>query len=118
MRAIEVAPLGDVWFATDGGLVHLDRSGGEVFTDYTVAEGLPSDTVRDVGIDVENIGGADHEVVWAATSGGLARIDVLVPPATAVTGFNDNNLYSVFVDVTDHVKYVGTASGLEVYRGL
>lgn len=54
----------------------------------------------------------------AATSGGLARIDVDIPSVMAITDFDNNNLRSVYVDSTDHAKYIGTNSGLEIDRGL
>ena len=119
VRAIAVAPSGDVWFATAGGLSQLAAGGGLAFTSYTTANGLPSNAARDVAIDLVTIDALPHEVVWVATAGGLGRIDAAVPSVIAITttdGLPSNNCFSIDVGA-QHVKYVGTDQGIASYRG-
>jgi signal transduction histidine kinase/sugar lactone lactonase YvrE len=56
--------LGDLWFATTGGLVHVTDRGYQIFT---TRDGLPDEGVHSV---LEDRDGS----VWVATVGGLARV--------------------------------------------
>lgn len=119
VRAIAVAPSGDLWFATAGGVSRLAAGAGGLFTSYTAADGLPSNTARGVAIDVVTIDALAHEVVWVATAGGLGRIDAAVPSVIAITtadGLPSNNCFSVELG-SQHAKLVGTDLGITIYRG-
>ncbi|RMG17467.1 MAG: hypothetical protein D6729_08850 [Deltaproteobacteria bacterium] len=120
VRAVALAPSGEVYFATAGGVSHLVRQAtGDVITNFTTADGLGSNNVRDVAVDVVNITGLDREVVWAATAGGLGRIDASLGSVVNITtadGLLSNDCRSVFVE-PDHTKWVGHPTGLSFYRG-
>ena len=93
--------------------------GGYQITNFTTGEGLGSNDVRDIAIDVVSITGLDREVAWAATTSGLGRIDASLPSVlnvTAADGLLSNNCRSVFV-AADHAKWVGHPAGLSIYRG-
>ncbi len=60
---------GRMWFGTQGGLIVLGGDSGQERHEYTVADGLPSDSVRDILED-------DAGYLWLAfDSGGLGRFD-------------------------------------------
>ena len=103
------------------GLTVLERNGNsERFTTYTTDDGLPSDNIRDVAIDVVMIDGNNREVAWLATDAGLVRLDHdlgSIGVITTAEGLSSNDCRSVFVDA-DHVKYIGVPGGMDSYRGL
>lgn len=119
VNRIRVAPSGDAWFATAGGLSRF-AAATALITSYTQQDGLPSRNVRDVAIDVVTLQGVSHEVAWAATQGGLGRVDPAVPSVQAITtadGLPTNDLRSIYVDPATHMKWIGTGQGLVTYGG-
>lgn len=122
VRRIAVAPLSDdVYFATQNGLAWLQRASGSVTT-FRINDGLPSNDVRDVAVDVVLINGSNREIAWGATALGLARVDagrsiVAITTADGPGTVPTNDLRSVFV-LADHTKVVGTVAGVFLYSGL
>jgi len=119
VRDVAFAPSGDRWFGTSAGVV---RDDGTDFTVFNDGDGLPSNTVRQLAIDVVVIGGAIREVCWVATQAGLGRIDGDIGSVVglrAIDGLPSVDLRSVAVDSL-HRKYVGhaTPSGAFRYDGL
>ena len=110
VRDVAFAPSGAMWFATLSGVARDDGNGNvDVFR---TGDGLPSNTVRQIAIDEVTVGGVVREVAWAATSGGLARIDAAVPSVIAITaadGPPSNDLVAITID-DQHRKYVGAAN--------
>jgi hypothetical protein len=118
VRGIAIAPSGDVWFATAGG-VTVRADGGTPVTSFDQGDGLSSDDTYDVAIDVVSLAGSLREVAWVASSSGLNRIDAEHPPIQVITtadGLVSNACRSVTV-LSGHEKLVGTTSGMSVYRG-
>lgn len=73
------APLhtsnGDLWFSTvQLGLLRFD---GEAFTTYTTADGLPSNTIRDI-LELDGD-------LWVGTTGGVATLNLEQLDASAAT---------------------------------
>lgn len=64
VQAITFDAANGKWFATLGGVSHLS---GETWTSYTMADGLPSNAIRDIGVSPSG-------VAWIATSGGAASL--------------------------------------------
>ena len=119
LRHIAIAPVSDdVWFATSNGVDWLERATGNV-TAFRTADGLASNDVRDVAIDVVTVNGSGREIAWAATGGGLSRIDAgrSIVSITTADGAPSNDLRSVLV-LADHTKVVGTTGGAFTYSGL
>jgi signal transduction histidine kinase/ligand-binding sensor domain-containing protein len=74
--------LGNLWFATTGGLVHVADGGTRI---YTTADGLPNEGVHSVHEDADASG-----AMWIATIGGLARLkDGRVTSFSAVGPLSD-----------------------------
>ncbi len=119
-RALAVAPSGDVYVATTRGIVFIDQPAGDQ-TLFDDGDGLPSNQVRDVAVDVVTANGAPREVCWGATSNGLARLDVAaggsIVAITQADGLASNDCRSIAV-LADHTKVVGTAAGVASYSGL
>ena len=126
VKRVALAPSGDVWLATGNGLEVLDPVSLDTVARVRTQDGLPSNDVRDVAIDVVQVNGADHEIAWAATAAGLVRIDLEVPSVVTLDtsdGLPSNNLSQVIVGPS-HQKLAswlsggGTPGGTFTYSGL
>jgi len=99
---------GNLWISTSNGLTRL--SNGK-FTAFTVAQGLPDNSVWSVFQD-------SHRGVWAITAGGLAQFsrDHFVPYTTQ-QGLSSNTI-STMADGPNGTLWVATDSGLDqIERG-
>lgn len=89
------APLedrdGNLWFSTV--LEGLIRHDGTQFVTFTTADGLASDSVRDILED-------DDGVLWIATTGGLSRYDG--ESFTTLTEYGDAPVTYTFTKEGDH----------------
>jgi len=80
------------------------------FTNYTTADGLPSNNVNGVAIDGNNI-------KWFATQEGVARFDDAVwTTYTTANGLIDNYVNCIAVDV-NNVIWAGTDYGISKFDG-
>lgn len=116
VSAVAVAPSGAACFASNDGVAV--RDGGTRRFDQN--DGLPDNDVRDVAIDVVTVNGSAHDICWAATAGGLGRIDLALSTVTALTandGLPTNDCRAIAV-LPDHTKVVGTNTGVFSYAGL
>jgi ligand-binding sensor domain-containing protein/serine phosphatase RsbU (regulator of sigma subunit) len=68
---------GTLWVGTQGGLSKLTGEGE--FTNYTIADGLPSDAVVSILED-------DHHCLWLGTTVGLAKLD---PATNQITTYSE-----------------------------
>jgi len=83
---------------------------GQQFTNYTTADGLPSNNVNGVAIDANN-------VKWFATQEGVARFnDATWTTYTTVNGLIDNYINCIAVDI-NNVVWVGTDYGISKFDG-
>ena len=99
---------GDLWISTADGLTRL-RDGR--FTAFTVAQGLPDNSIWSVFQ-------GNHGGVWAITAGGVAQYsqDRFVPYTTQ-QGLSSNTISAV-ADGPDNTLWVATDSGLnQIERG-
>jgi ligand-binding sensor domain-containing protein len=80
------------------------------FTNFTTANGLPSDNVNGVAID-----GNNHK--WFATQAGVARYnDTTWTIYTTANGLIDNYINCIAVDVNNHI-WAGTDYGVSTFDG-
>lgn len=117
VRGVAIAPSGDVWFATAGGVTVLSAGGSTA--SFTQNDGLTSEDCFDVAIDVVTLAGSEREVGWVASSDGLQRIETIGPSILTITtadGLVSNQCRSVTI-LANHEKLVGTTNGMSVYRG-
>ncbi len=82
----------------------------QTFTNYTTAEGLPSNAVNGVAVD-------GNDVKWFATQAGVARFDnQFWTTYTTANGVIDNFINCIAVDIYNRV-WVGTDIGVSRYDG-
>jgi signal transduction histidine kinase/ligand-binding sensor domain-containing protein/DNA-binding response OmpR family regulator len=113
VRAFVNTPDGALWMATGGGGVvrHKDNR----FTQVSVADGLPSDVVRALHVDVDGF-------LWVGTEGrGLARLDPRewgdstrrhrIVRITTQNGLYDNAIHRILADDADRL-WMNTNRGI------
>jgi ligand-binding sensor domain-containing protein len=87
-----------------------ESSIAQEFTNFTTADGLPSNNVLGVAIDANN-------VKWFGTQEGVARFDDHDwTTFTKQNGLIDNYINCIAVDINNHV-WVGTDQGISTYNG-
>lgn len=80
----------------------------QTFTNYTTADGLPSNVVNGVAIDA-------GQNIWLATDEGVAKFDGTAWTVyTMADGLIDNYVLCVAVDADNHI-WVGTDVGVSTY---
>lgn len=93
-------PNGDVWAATNGGLIQLHNGKSRL---YNQKDGLADDRCRTLLLD----GNGD---LWVGTFNGLSRLhDGKFQNFGPTEGLNDTYILSLFLD-SHHVVWVGTQS--------
>lgn len=104
----DVAPSGDVYFATSNGVGILDHVTATISA-IRQGDGLPTSDARDVAVQVELIGGLSREIAWVATTNGLGRIDLTTSTIAITTtdGLPNGDLRTIAV-LPDQSKLVGT----------
>jgi ligand-binding sensor domain-containing protein len=97
------------WFATQGGVSHLS---GQTWTSYTTADGLPSNSVRDICI-------SETGVVWIATAAGVAGFeeDLGWTAYTQGGGLGDDDVTAATVGPQGRIWFGTDRSGISVYDG-
>ncbi len=101
VQAIAFDAAGGTWFATLGGVSHLDSSA--VWTSYTTADGLPSNSIRDISF-------SESGIIWVATAVGAAKFETSVWTAYYQTdGLGDDDVTSVG-EGYDSLVWFGTDS--------
>jgi len=105
--AMEVAPDGTVWCGTwGGGLAHFD---GRAWTNYTVAEGLPSNHVFMLYVDPQSR-------LWVGTNNGLAEMKGRkFENYTVADGLFSNSVFSMAA-APDGTYWVGSFGGVAHLR--
>jgi ligand-binding sensor domain-containing protein len=106
VQAIAFSTTGDTWFATLGGVSRFD---GATWTSYTTADGLPSNTIRDIAVS--------GDVVWVATAAGAASF-LASSGWTAYTpadGIADENVTAVCIENADTVWFGTYRSGISAF---
>ncbi|MCK4547400.1 MAG: hypothetical protein KAW17_08155, partial [Candidatus Eisenbacteria sp.] len=108
VQAIAFGLDNSTWFATWGGVSHLS---GLDWVSYTTADGLPSNTIRDICVT-----GAD--VVWVATAAGAASFEGGIWTAhTQTAGLADDDVTATGVESDDRIWFGTRKSGISVYDG-
>lgn len=113
VRRVAVASSGDVWLATAGGVELLDPFTLDTLERLRTQEGMPTNDVRDIAIDIVTVNATTREIGWAATSAGLVRIDLAVPSIVTIDagdGLPSNNLQRLVVG-PNHQKLVSWLGG-------
>ncbi len=109
VKALAVAPGGDVWVGTELGLCRYDNVAWQVF--QTGSSGLPDNDVRALAVD-------DTGAVWVGTLNGLARYHdgTWTVYQTGTSGMPENYVRSLAIDPQGGV-WVGTVGGLAWFDG-
>ncbi|MCD4654040.1 hypothetical protein K8T06_08895, partial [bacterium] len=99
--------VGGTWFATLGGVSHLDSSA--VWTSYTTADGLPSNSIREIC----HVGSG---VIWVVTDAGAAIFETGAWTAyTQEDGLGDNNVNAVELGYDDYVWFGTNQNGISSF---
>ncbi|TXF88052.1 response regulator [Neolewinella aurantiaca] len=106
---------GNIWFGTRGGGVLLYNESTDTFTPYTTGEGLPSNTISAMLIDLENN-------LWLSTPEGIAVFrphEQTFYTLTTDDGIYENNFqYNSAGSSPDRQRlYFGTTGGYYTIRG-
>lgn len=98
---------GNIWFASDSGLIKYDKSNWTIFNSQN--SGLPSNTIFDLCFD-------GIKYLWIGTEKGLARLNVFSELVffEMVDGVSDPFITGLNFD-KNGIMWVGTASALESY---
>ncbi len=106
VQAIAFGPAGKTWFATLGGVSSFD---GEYWKSYTTADGLPSNSVRDIAVF--------GDVVWVATAAGAAELlsDSTWATYTPLDGIADENVTAVYIENPGTTWFGTYRSGISVF---
>lgn len=111
-----VESLGAIWVGTNGyGVIVIHLETGEM-TQYTTANGLPGNVIRDITtVPVDHYGYTD--VVWLATDQGLARWDGMQwATYTTSDGLPSNDMRGVSSN-RHHTIWAATAGGAAYFDG-
>lgn len=71
VESISEDEAGGMWFGTHGGVSHMAE---DIWTSYTTADGLASDTVYDIAFDADTIWLATHRGISSLVDGQLSGI--------------------------------------------
>jgi signal transduction histidine kinase/ligand-binding sensor domain-containing protein len=85
--------LGDLWFATTGGLAHVSDRGYRI---YTTRDGLPDEGVHSVHEDRDGS-------IWVATVGGLARVQHGVITSFSTVGLLGEIVFEILEDAAGNL---------------
>ncbi|MEA3445968.1 MAG: two-component regulator propeller domain-containing protein, partial [Bacteroidota bacterium] len=106
----------DFWFAHNNGFAHyfgdsVHWSSTTYWENFTVANGLPSDTVYDLAKD-------NNGNIWLATENGAASFQNNIFTCYSTSqGLINNQTRSIYVDSDGNI-WVGTIAGLSKYDGV
>lgn len=95
------APDGGLWFATLGGVSHLNEAR---WTSYTEADGLVDDAVQAIAV-------TEDGTVWAGTTEGVSRFD----GASWTTHFPGDRAWQIDIGPDGAVWFACDAAGLRRY---
>jgi ligand-binding sensor domain-containing protein len=111
VQGLAFAPDGALWAATSGGAVRWDLAAGS-YTQYTVADGLASDTGQGLAATyATGVALAPDGSIWFATLGGVShRLGTTWTSYTTANGLVSNAVQSIAVTAEGQV-WVGTIDG-------
>lgn len=116
VKAMAVSPSGTVWIgSTLNGLASYDPE-ANTFTYYTVADGLPGESVTALAADPDG-------TIWVGSWTGLGRFDPATRQWSYVRhlgqGLPTDEIVSLQIDprTSPRTLYIGTLKGVSVYRG-
>jgi streptogramin lyase len=107
VQSVLVDPSGNVWIATDKGIVCHESAGRWAI--LTVEDGLTSDNLLSLALD-------DHDRVWALTDAGVTRIDLnnQWKRWTDQEGLSDKHVVDVEFAPTGEVWFATHEGGLSI----
>ncbi|MDD2635098.1 MAG: T9SS type A sorting domain-containing protein [Bacteroidales bacterium] len=105
-NVIQPVSTNEIWIGTNSGAMHFDEN---LWTTYTDASGLGSNTVRDIAVE-------DNKI-WFATSRGVSVFDgsefiTYIQDSAFIPSYNSNS--SIHIDKKGH-KWIGCPKGIYRY---
>jgi hypothetical protein len=116
--SIALASDGSVWLGGSAGVSRY-APGPDAWSSWRTAEGLSSNQVSSLTLEVQTIDGSAHDVFWIGTNAGVSRFDVQANTFQSLTtadGLPSNAVLDVLV-MSDGSKLFATDAGVARYGG-
>jgi len=112
IRDIVIDQDEQMWLASYGGGIYRFDPGRGLLKAFTTDDGLPNNVVYDLLLDR---GGS----LWAATAGGLARMDRdgRIETWTTADGLSNNRIFSLYQDDQDRLWVATFGGGAHIFDG-